>query len=378
MADKKVGAIDLGKALMNVSFIVLAAAGGASGIIPLAALAAIPLAASQTVGPLLARSRPKQDEPLEFPASLWWNDNIPAWQGLCKEIEDHLPDILNSMARRLQKEQGVVTTQVVRQAFIDAVASEPLVWESDPQRRRRVAEYIATPLLQHISDILRTIIEPIRQEAALVDIHGTSSNTANMVAILERIYEELCKQGEKRVALNSYSPSPPQQANELHSPAAIPMTAASTIAPASRTSQKNSDEGDFDVFICYSSADLATVKDIVMHLKEHGIRPWFDKWELIPGRLFQTALEEQIKTMKTAAVFVSDKGLGPWHRMEMQAALLEFAERDCPVIPVLLPGTTQRPELPRFLKIINWVDFNEPDALEQLIRGITESRKQGK
>ena len=379
MADKKVGAIDVGKALMNVSFVVLAAAGGASGIIPLAALAALPLAASQTIGPLLARSGSKQDEPLEFPAPLWWNDTIPAWQGLCKEIEAHLPDILNSMARRLQREQGVVTMQVVRQAFIDAIANEPLVWESDPQQRRRVAEYIATPLLQHMSEMLKTIIEPIRQEAALVDIHGTSGNTANTVAVLERIYEELRKQGEQRTALNSNSPSPAQQADVSHMPtAALSTAAASTCIPASQTSQKNSDEDEFDVFICYNSADLSAVKDIVVHLKEQGVRPWFDKWELIPGRLFQTALEEQIKVMKTAAVFVSDKGLGPWHRMEMQVALLEFAERDCSVIPVLLPGSTQRPELPRFLKIISWVDFNEPDALEQLIRGITESRRQGK
>src|SRR5579859_60800 len=376
MADKKVGAIDVGKALMNVSFVVLAAAGGASGIIPLAALAAVPLAASQAVGPLLARFRPKQDDSLEFPVPLWWNEPVPSWQGLCKEIEAHLPDILNTMARRLQKEQGVVTTQVMRQAFIDALSNEPLVWESDPQKRRRVAEYIAPPLLQKMSEMLNAIIEPIRQETALVDIHGTSGNTANMVVVLERIYEELRKQGEQRVALNSQLPPPAQQSNASHTPAVAPSTPA--VSPGTPATKKNSHEGDFDVFICYNSADLAVVRDIVVRLKERGLRPWFDKWELIPGRLFQSALEEQIKAMKTAAVFVGDKGLGPWHRMEMQAALLEFAERDCPVIPVLLSGATRRPDLPRFLKIISWVDFNEPDALEQLVRGIVESRSKGK
>ena len=144
------------------------------------------------------------------------------------------------------------------------------------------------------------------------------------------------------------------------------------------TTKKDNREGDFDVFISYNSVDLPVVKDIVVKLKERGLRPWFDKWELLPGRLFQSVLDEQIKAMKTAAVFIGDKGLGPWHRMEMQAALLELAERDCPVIPVLLPGATQRPDLPRFLKIISWVDFNEPDALEQLVRGITESSSKGK
>lgn len=373
MADKKVGAIDVGKALMNVSFVVLAAAGGASGIVPLAALATVPLAASQAVGPLLARFRPRQDDSLEFPVPIWWNEPIASWQGLCKEIETRLPDILNAMARRLQKEQGVVTRQVVQQAFIDAFSNEPLVWESDPQQRRRIAEYVAPPLLQKISDMLKAIVEPIRQETALVDIHGTSGNTASMLVVLERIYEELRKQGEQRAVPNSQPPLPVQPPHESHTAPIAPATPPASAPTPATNAKKDSQEGDFDVFICYNSVDLVAVKEIVVKLKERGLRPWFDKWELIPGRLFQSVLEEQIRTMKTAAVFIGDKGLGPWHRMEMQAALLEFAERDCPVIPVLLPGATQRPDLPRFLKIISWVDLNEPDALEQLVRGITES-----
>ena len=378
MADKKVGAIDVGKALMNVSFVVLAAAGGASGIVPLAALATVPLAASQSVGPLLERFRSKQDDSLEFPVPIWWNESIASWQGLCKEIETRLPDILNAMAHRLQQERGVVTTDVVQQAFIDAFSNEPLVWESDPQKRRRIAEYIAPSLLQKISEMLKAIIEPIRQETALVDIHGTSGNTANMLVVLERIYEELRKQGEQRTSLNSQPPLAAQPPHESHTASVAPTTPPSSTSIPTTNTKKDSQEGDFDVFICYNSADLIAVREIVVKLKDRGLRPWFDKWELIPGRLFQSALEEQIKGMKTAAVFIGDRGLGPWHRMEMQAALLEFAERDCPVIPVLLPGAKQKPDLPRFLKIIGWVDLNEPDALDQLMRGITASPGKGK
>ena len=211
-----------------------------------------------------------------------------------------------------------------------------------------------------------------------MDIHGTSGNTANMLVVLERIYEELRKQGAQRSASDSQPSSPVQASNTSHASMVAPPTqAVSTGTPAPDT-QKNSQEGDFDVFICYNSADLVTVGEIVVKLKDRGLRSWFDKWELIAGRLFQSALEEQIKTMKTAAVFIGEKGLGPWHCMEMQAALLEFAERDCPVIPVLLPGTKQKPDLPRFLKIIGWVDLNEPDALDQLVRGITVSPAKGK
>ncbi len=64
--------------------------------------------------------------------------------------------------------------------------------------------------------------------------------------------------------------------------------------------------------------------------------------------------------------------------MEIKAFLREFIERKCPVIPVILPGVKRKPKLPVFLKGMGWVDARkaDPDALEQLIWGIT-GRKSG-
>jgi hypothetical protein len=375
MTDKKTGLIDVGKALMNISFAVFAAVGAASGNIPLVALSAIPLAASQTIGPLLARSKSKQDETLELPPPSWWTESIPAWQGLCKEIEDHLPDIFQNMAQRVERTQGVATNQVVRQAFIDAVTNEPLVWESDPQQRRRAAEYIATPLLQKMSELLKAIVDPIRQETALVDIHGTAANTAETVAVLEKIYEEIRKQGEHKVVLSSDTPSLIHQADVTPAPA-VP-TPISGVASAVSSPQDNINDDSFDVFLCYNSADRAAVERIAEQLEERGVRPWFDKWELIPGRSWQQALATQIKKTKSAAVFVGKAGMGPWHQIETEALLRQFADRRCPVIPVLLPGFTEKPDLPGFLGNIEWVDFNKPDdePTERLISGITGHRR---
>jgi hypothetical protein len=52
--------------------------------------------------------------------------------------------------------------------------------------------------------------------------------------------------------------------------------------------------------------------------------------------------------------------------------LNEFAERGCPVIPVLLPEAAV-PELPVFLRGMTWVDLRLQDdtGLERLIWGIT-------
>jgi WD40 repeat protein len=134
---------------------------------------------------------------------------------------------------------------------------------------------------------------------------------------------------------------------------------------------------DFDVFLSYNRGDKVEVIKIGERLKERGILPWLDEWELQPGKPWQRVLEEQIENIKSAAVFIGRRGVGPWHRQELEAFLREFVRRGCPVIPVLLPNSSlQEEKLPLFLRGMSWVDFRdqESDPLEDLIWGITGKR----
>jgi WD40 repeat protein len=135
---------------------------------------------------------------------------------------------------------------------------------------------------------------------------------------------------------------------------------------------------DFDVFLCHNSSDKRAVKKIGERLKEYGILPWLDEWELRPGLPWQSLLEERINQIKSAAVFVGKNGRGPWQDMELYAFLRKFVKRQqkCPVIPVILPDCNNIPELPTFLESMTWVDFRkrDPDPMEMLIWGITGKR----
>src|SRR5262249_31211844 len=77
--------------------------------------------------------------------------------------------------------------------------------------------------------------------------------------------------------------------------------------------------GDFDVFLCHNTVDKHYAKHIGKQLKEQGILPWLDEWELQPGLPWQKLLEEQIERIKSAAVFVGRDGLGPWQNLETMA-----------------------------------------------------------
>jgi WD40 repeat protein len=134
---------------------------------------------------------------------------------------------------------------------------------------------------------------------------------------------------------------------------------------------------DFDVFLSYNRADRDEVKKIAESLRERGILPWLDEEQLRPGLPWQRALGKQIKKIRSAAVFVGPKGIGPWQKREQEAFLEEFVNRECPVIPAILPGCTRTPRLPILLKAMSWVDFrkDDPAPLEQLIWGITGERR---
>jgi hypothetical protein len=131
--------------------------------------------------------------------------------------------------------------------------------------------------------------------------------------------------------------------------------------------------GKFDVFLCHNSADKPEVIKIANQLIEREIKPWLDIWELRPGFSWQDILEEQIKDISAAAVFIGSNGLGPWQEMELRAYLRKFVKKRCPVIPVIMATAPKVPELPTFLEGHTWVDFrkNNPAPIDQLIWGIT-------
>lgn len=132
----------------------------------------------------------------------------------------------------------------------------------------------------------------------------------------------------------------------------------------------------FDVFLCHNSEDKPKVKEVGERLKQEGVIPWLDEWELQPGIPWQPIVEEQIENIKAAAVFVGESGLGPWQEVEIRGLLSEFVSRKIPVIPVILGTAPKRPNLPLFLREMTWIDFRkeDPDPMEQLIWGITGHR----
>jgi len=131
--------------------------------------------------------------------------------------------------------------------------------------------------------------------------------------------------------------------------------------------------GDYDVFLCHNAKDKPQVMAIGERLKERGILPWLDIWEIPPGARWQKELQRTIKSVRSAAVFIGGRGAGPWQELEVESLLQELARRNRPVIPVILSGRLGQPRLPAFLSSWHTIDMRnpDPDPFEQLVWGIT-------
>src|SRR5207237_9243415 len=77
-----------------------------------------------------------------------------------------------------------------------------------------------------------------------------------------------------------------------------------TLATAQSTVHGKQETNDFDVFLCYNETDRAAIINLGERLKDQGLLPWLDVWELRPGLPWQRVLESQIGQIKSAAIFV--------------------------------------------------------------------------
>ncbi len=199
MPKKKAAKIEFVKAAAGVSFVTLAAIGSTTGNPVLAGLSAIPaasLASYDAVRDQLGWFKTQKEKTLEIHAPSWWRRDIQAWQNLCTEIEQHLPDIFLTMQRNMQQEQQILTGEIVQQIFVDALAAEPLTCISTLEDKKRIGEFLAPSLLQKIEEVLKPVVEHLQQEGALIDTRKIVSHTEQVVQVLEQIHTEIVQANE--------------------------------------------------------------------------------------------------------------------------------------------------------------------------------------
>lgn len=132
----------------------------------------------------------------------------------------------------------------------------------------------------------------------------------------------------------------------------------------------------YDVFLSHAGADTDVVEQVAWRLKDEGICPWLDRWNVLEGDPFQGEIERALSEVATCAVFIGRAGIAGWVTEERDLALSR-ARRDPSfrVFAVLLPDAPNPidPVSLGFLGNRRWLDLraglDDLDGLVAAIRG---------
>ena len=123
---------------------------------------------------------------------------------------------------------------------------------------------------------------------------------------------------------------------------------------------------EFHVFLCHNSKDKSFVRQLNRKLRDQGILPWIDEEKILAGDHFPKKLENAIDQAPVMAILIGPYGMGNWQEQEYYAALMRsIGDRNVQgrpglrLIPVLLPGVKEKPEMPSFMRAFDYIDLRK-------------------
>jgi hypothetical protein len=121
----------------------------------------------------------------------------------------------------------------------------------------------------------------------------------------------------------------------------------------------------FDVFLSYSSDDVASVLVVEQALEKQGLRVWRDGRQIAAGESFIQKIQAGLSQSRCVVLFNSHKALAStWVQREWNVALTVNMR----IIPVRLDDS----EVPLLLKPEEFIDLRDSSRLEFAVRQIAE------
>jgi TIR domain len=125
-------------------------------------------------------------------------------------------------------------------------------------------------------------------------------------------------------------------------------------------------------FLCHSSSDKPTVRNLYRRLRADGISPWLDEEEILPGQFWETEIRKAIRSCDVVLVCLSKTSISKVGYVQKEIRyVLEVADEQPEGTIFLIPVRLEPCDVPDRFKPLQWVDlFDTTVGYERLMRSL--------
>ncbi len=127
------------------------------------------------------------------------------------------------------------------------------------------------------------------------------------------------------------------------------------------------------VFLCHASQDKPAVRRLHRYLKQHGIQPWLDELDLLPGENWEVEIPRALNASDVILVCLSKNSVNKegYVQKEISFALDKALEKPDGTI-FIIPAKLEACDVPSRLNRYQWVDLFRPDSYKRLLLGLNK------
>jgi hypothetical protein len=168
--------------------------------------------------------------------------------------------------------------------------------------------------------------------------------------------------------------------NELHAaveerPVVIDVPPGAIRVDGQPPTTKVAPPPDLKVFLCHSSGDKDTVRDLYKRLRADGFKPWLDEEDLVGGQNWDPEIRRAVQNSHVFIVCLSKTSVGKtgYVQKEIKVAL-DAADLRPEGTIFIVPVRLEKCEVPERLAHIHYLDLFKADGYEKLVKALKASR----
>ena len=122
------------------------------------------------------------------------------------------------------------------------------------------------------------------------------------------------------------------------------------------------------VFLCHSSGDKETVRELFKLLSRHNIEPWLDEVNLLPGQNWRLEIPKVVRKSDIVIICLSRSSITKVGYVQKEIVYaLDVADEQPEGAIFIVPLKLEACEIPSRLSQWHWVNYYEQGGFEKLL-----------